>query len=145
MAEKIEFQISVARDDLSKALSTATDEANKTTKAVFRLSDAFSSASDELSRIKSSFVGNLGANVVTGAFNTLRNAIGETVTQAREFSRSIAEVNSVLPKNTKLTEDQVKAFIALSSQYGKTAQSEAKAFYEIISGGVEDTSYEEVD
>ena len=140
MAEKIEFQISVARDDLSKALSTATDEANKTTKAVFRLSDAFSSASDELSRIKSSFVGNLGANVVTGAFNTLRNAIGETITQAREFSRSIAEVNSVLPKNTKLTEDQVKAFIALSSQYGKTAQSEAKAFYEIISGGVEDTS-----
>ena len=140
MAEKIEFQISVARDDLSKALSTATDEANKTTKAVFRLSDAFSSASDELSRIKSSFVGNLGANVVTGAFNTLRSAIGETVNQAREFSRSIAEVNSVLPKNTKLTEDQVKAFIALSSQYGKTAQSEAKAFYEIISGGVEDTS-----
>ena len=140
MAEKIEFQISVERDDLSKALSTATDEANKTTKAVLRLSDVFSSASDELSRIKSSFVGNLGANVVTGAFNTLRNAIGETVTQAREFSRSIAEVNSVLPKNTKLTEDQVKAFIALSSQYGKTAQLEAKAFYEIISGGVEDTS-----
>lgn len=140
MAEKLEFQITVGRDDLSKALSTASDEAAKTTRAVFKLSDAFSSASDELSRIKSSFIGNLGANVVTGAFNTLKGAIGETITQAREFSRSIAEVNSVLPRNTKLTEDQVKAFIALSSQYGKTAQSEAKAFYEIISGGVEDTA-----
>jgi TP901 family phage tail tape measure protein len=140
MAEKLEFQISVSKDDLSKALSSATDEALKTSKAVARISDAFSGASDELSRIKASFAGNLGANVVTGAFNLLRSALGETITQAREFSRSIAEVNSILPKTTKLTSDQVNAFIALSSQYGKSAQQEAKAFYEIVSGGVEDTA-----
>jgi TP901 family phage tail tape measure protein len=140
MAEKIEFQISVSRDQLSSALSTATEEAKKTEKAVFRLSDAFKGAGDELSRIKASFVGNLGANVVAGAFNTLRSAIGETVGQAREFSRSIAEVNSILPRNAKLTKDQIDLLIQLSSQYGKSAQEQARAFYEIVSGGVEDTA-----
>jgi len=140
MAEKIEFQITVTKDQLLTALSSATEEAKKTEKAVFRLSDAFKGAGDELSRIKSSFIGNLGANVVSGAFNALRSAIGETVTQAREFSRSIAEVNSILPRNTKLTKDQVDILIQLSSQYGKSAQEQARAFYEIVSGGVEDTA-----
>jgi TP901 family phage tail tape measure protein len=140
MAEKIEFQLSVSKDDLNAALASATDEAKKTEKAIFRLSDAFSNASDELSRIKSSFIGNLGANAVSGAFSLLKSAIGETVTQAREYSKAIAEVNSILPKNQKLTEDQIQTFIKLSSLYGKDAQSEAKAFYEIVSGGVEDTA-----
>jgi TP901 family phage tail tape measure protein len=140
MAEKIEFQISVSKDDLNIALSSATEEAKKTEKAVFRISDAFKDASSEISRIKSSFIGNLGANAVSSAFSSLRSAIGETVTQAREYSRAIAEVNSILPKNQKLTEAQIDTFIRLSSLYGKSAQSEAKAFYEIVSGGVEDTA-----
>jgi TP901 family phage tail tape measure protein len=140
MAEKIEFQLSVSKDDLNAALSSATDEAKKTEKAIFKLSDAFKDASDELSKIKASFIGNLGANAVSGAFGLLRSAISETVTQAREYSKAIAEVNSILPKNQKLTEDQIQTFIKLSSLYGKDAQSEAKAFYEIVSGGVEDTA-----
>ena len=138
MAEKIEFQLTVGRDELNSALSSATKEAEKTNKSVLKLSDAFSSAGREISSIKASFIGNLGANVVSGAFNALKSAIGATITEARSFSRSIAEVNSILPKTSKLTDDQTKAFIALSSQYGKTPQSQAKAFYEIISGGVED-------
>ena len=138
MAEKIEFQLTVGRDELNSALSSATKEAEKTNKSVLKLSDAFSSAGREISSIKASFIGNLGANVVSGAFNALKSAIGATITEARSFSRSIAEVNSILPKTSKLTDDQTKAFIALSSQYGKTPQSQAKAFYEIVSGGVED-------
>jgi TP901 family phage tail tape measure protein len=138
VAEKIEFQLTVGRDELNSALSSATKEAEKTNKSVLKLSDAFSSAGREISSIKASFIGNLGANVVSGAFNALKSAIGATITEARSFSRSIAEVNSILPKTSKLTDDQTKAFIALSSQYGKTPQSQAKAFYEIISGGVED-------
>lgn len=140
MAEKIEFNLSVSKDDLNAALSSATNEAKKTEKAIFRLSDAFASASDELSRIKTSFIGNLGANAVTGAFNSLKSVLGETVQQAREYSKAIAEVNSILPRNAKLTKDQIDLFIQLSSLYGKSAQSEAKAFYEIVSGGVEDTA-----
>lgn len=138
MAEKIEFQLTVGRDELNSALSAATKEAEKTNKSVLKLSDAFSSAGKEISSIKASFIGNLGANVVSGAFNLLKSAIGATISEARSFSRSIAEVNSILPKTAKLTEDQTKNLIALSSQYGKTPQSQAKAFYEIISGGVED-------
>jgi TP901 family phage tail tape measure protein len=138
VAEKIEFQLTVGRDELNSALSAATKEAEKTNKSVLKLSDAFSSAGKEISSIKASFIGNLGANVVSGAFNLLKSAIGATISEARSFSRSIAEVNSILPKTAKLTEDQTKNLIALSSQYGKTPQSQAKAFYEIISGGVED-------
>jgi len=140
VAEKIEFQLTVGRDELNSALSSATKEAEKTNKSVLKLSDAFSSAGREISNIKASFIGNLGANVVSGAFGLLKSAIGSTIDEARSFSRSIAEVNSILPKTSKLTDEQAKAFIALSSQYGKTPQSQAKAFYEIVSGGVEDTA-----
>ncbi len=140
MAEKIEFQISVTRDDLSTSLEASTQEAQRTTKAILKLSDAFGSAGREISSIKSSFIGNLGANVVTGAFNLLGASIRQTISEARDFSKSIAEVNSILPKNTKLTQDQIKAFIELSSQFGKSSQQEAKAFYEIVSGGVENTA-----
>lgn len=140
MSEKIEFQITVTKDELLSALGSATEEAKKTEKAVYRISDAFSDAGSEISKIRSSFIGNLGANAVTGAFNLLRGALGETITQAREYSRAIAEVNSILPKTTKLTDDQTKALIALSSQYGKAPQEQAKALYEIISAGVEDVN-----
>jgi TP901 family phage tail tape measure protein len=140
MAEKIEFNIKVTDDQLGTALDVNTAKAKKTTSAIEQLKDAFKDAGREVSSIRASFLGNLGANVVTSAFNGLSASIGFTINQAREFSRSIAEVNSILPKNTKLTKDQTEAFIQLSSAYGKTAQSEAKAFYEIVSGGVEDTA-----
>lgn len=140
MAEKIEFNIKVTDDQLGTALDVNTAKARKTTSAIEQLKDAFRDAGREVSSIRASFLGNLGANVVTSAFNTLSSSIGFTIDQAREFSRAIAEVNSILPKNTKLTKDQTEAFIQLSSAYGKTAQSEAKAFYEIVSGGVEDTA-----
>lgn len=140
MAEKIEFNIKVTDDQLGTALDVNTAKARKTTSAIEQLKYAFKDAGREVSSIRASFLGNLGANVVTSAFNGLSTAIGFTLDQAREFSRAIAEVNSILPKNTKLTKDQTEAFIQLSSAYGKSAQSEAKAFYEIVSGGVEDTA-----
>jgi len=140
MAEKIEFNIKVSNDELGKALDENTEKAKKTTKAIEQLRDSFFDAGKEISAIRASFLGNLGASVVTSAFGALSSAIGLTVSQAREFSRSIAEVNSILPRNTKLTSDQTDALIELSSAYGKTPQSEAKAFYEIISGGVQNTS-----
>jgi len=105
-----------------------------------KVRDIFSQINVEFKRVKESFIGNLGASAVTNAFSLLRSAIGETVTQTREYSKAIAEVNSILPRNQKLTEDQIQTFIKLSSLYGKNAQSEAKAFYEIVSGGVEDTA-----
>ncbi len=209
MAEKLEFQISVSKDDLSAALATSTTAAAKLSKTVSdlgknnqlavlskntellntnflntskslgnfsksieesskkaldasknneslnesilsmrffaeqagkKVKDIFSQIGVEASRIKESFLGNLGATAVAGAFNILRGSVSATLTQAREFSRAIAEVNSILPKNTRLTEDQTKALIDLSSLYGKSTQSEAKALYEILSGGVEDTN-----
>ena len=140
MAEKIEFNIKVTDDQLGTALDVNTAKARKTTNAIEQLKDAFKDAGRQVSSVRASFLGNLGANIVTSAFNGLSTAIGFTIDQAREFSRAIAEVNSILPKNAKLTKDQTEAFIQLSSAYGKSAQSEAKAFYEIVSGGVEDTA-----
>lgn len=140
MAESIEFRLKVIEDKLGTVLEENTRRAKETSNAIENLSDVFKSANKEFQRVKETFVGNLGANAVTGAFNLLGNAISTTITEARTFSRSIAEVNSILPKTAKLTQDQVDIFIKLSSQYGKPAQEQAKAFYEIVSGGVTDVN-----
>jgi TP901 family phage tail tape measure protein len=140
MAEKIEFQITVKGNELETALKSGEASAKKTADAVYTITGAFKSASDEASRLKSSFVGNLGANLVSNAFQLLKTGIGDTITNAREFSRALAEVNSILPQTSKLTKEQANNFILLSSQYGKSSQEQAKAYYEIVSAGVEDVS-----
>ena len=66
---------------------------------------------------------------ISGAFNSMR-----------EFSRSIAEVNSILPKNTKLTQESIDTFSRFAGQFGTSSQGQAKAFYSIVSAGVRGTT-----
>jgi TP901 family phage tail tape measure protein len=138
--EKIEFRISVIEDQLSKILKQSGEEAEKTRKKIESIGDVVKDVGSEFSKIKASFIGNLGANAVQAAFSGLVGTFKEAVSQARSYSRSIAEINSILPENAKLTEEQSKALIKLAGNYGKTAQEQARAYYEIISSGVEDTN-----
>jgi TP901 family phage tail tape measure protein len=140
VSEKIEFKISVTRDELSKALDGAADSAKKTKKEISSLGDVFRQAGEEMSRLKASFIGNLGANAVSKGINLLTDGFRASIQAAREFSRAVAEINSVLPNGTKLTEAQTKALAKLSEQYGTSAAQQAKGFFEIVSGGVENTA-----
>lgn len=126
MAEKIEFDLSVkggaTGNELNKALDGATDKASalgdtlKTSLAVF------------------------GGNLLTKGFDVLKNTISEAVSESVNFRRAQLEIETILPKNAKLTAQLVDQLDDLSKQYGTTATAQAKAYYEIISAGVNDAA-----
>jgi len=140
MSEKIEFQLKVIEDQLSEVLKKNAGETRKVKEEVKSLSGALSQAGSQFASIKASFVGNLGANAVTGAINLLKSGFAAVVSEAREFSRAIAEINSTLPKNAKLTNDQALALAKVSERFGTSPTAQAKAFFEAVSNGVEDSS-----
>jgi TP901 family phage tail tape measure protein len=121
MAESIEFRLKVIEDKLGIALS----ENEKKAKS---LGNAISTA-----------IGTLGGFVAAKALVSLSQGFNEVVRQSRDFSRAIAEINSVLPVGTKLTKDQEKALAQLSERYGTSATAQAKGFFEVVSNGIEDT------
>jgi len=110
-----------------------------------RLGDTGRRAGAEFSEgINASFktiaLGNLAANAISSAIASISNAARESVTSLRDFSRSIAEVNSILPANQKLTENSTRALIDFSSQFGSDTSTQARAFYNIVSAGVQGTA-----
>jgi TP901 family phage tail tape measure protein len=126
MAEKIEFDLSVkggaTNNELNKALSTAENSA-------ISLEGAIQTA-----------VGVFAGNTLTKGLDLLKTQLGKAVDESISFRRAQLEIETILPKNTKLTADLVGELEALSSQYGTTATAQAKAYYEIISAGVSDAT-----
>jgi len=64
----------------------------------------------------------------------------ESFDDFRKFGKGVAEINTLLPKNQKLTRDSIKTLQKFSSEFGSNAQSQARAFYNIVSAGVKGTS-----
>lgn len=126
MAEKIEFDIAVKGGTDGNNLSKALDGAIKKS---FDLEGALTTA-----------VGVFGGNVFTKALDVLKNQIGKAVDESINFKRAQLEIETILPKNTKLTAEFVGQLEDLSKQYGTSATSQAKAYYEIISAGVSDVT-----
>lgn len=122
MSEKLEFDLGVRNNQVSKALEDSTK------KAKF-LETAMASA-----------VGFFSANVVQAGLAKIKGVFSQAIGEARTFSKSVAEINSILPKNAKLTEESTASLKELAKQYGSDAQSQAKAFYNIVSAGVQGTS-----
>ena len=122
MAESIDFRLRVIEDKLGIVLEQNEKKAKS-------LGNAISTA-----------VGTLGGFVAAKALSNLSGVLTDVVSQSREFSRAIAEINSVLPVGTKLTKEQEKALAQLSERYGTTATAQAKGFFEVVSNGIEDTS-----
>jgi TP901 family phage tail tape measure protein len=66
--------------------------------------------------------------------------MSEATKEAVDFRRAQLEIETILPKNAKLTAGLVNELEELSKQYGTTATVQAKAYYEIISAGVNDAA-----
>lgn len=130
MAEnRVEIDITVEERDALRALTALTkktkdyeDQAKKTSKTVDR-------------SFKDIAKGVLAANAVQGAFNRAAAKISDAVDQYREFQKSVAEVNTLLPENAKLTDDITDSLIELSTQFGTRPQAQAQALYQVISSG----------
>lgn len=115
---------------------------NQAEKAGLRASAKFSEGFSD--NIKKSFAG-ISKNIVGAAagffaFSRAADVLTDAAQSAVEFEKSIVEINTILPKNTKLTEQQTKALREYSKQFGSSATAQAKSFYSIISAGVTDTA-----
>lgn len=103
------------------------------------LGDATESAID-LRQVLSTALGlNLG-NLVQKGLGLIKDAFFDSIKNAREFQKTIAEINSILPRNAKLTDDALESLRLLGKQYGSSATDQAKAYYQAVSAGAEDSA-----
>ena len=80
-------------------------------------------------------------NAFTGAlavFASLRG-LSSILNTLRQYEKSFAEINTITNLTTESQKRLNNQLIATSAQFGTTAQSQAKSFYQIISAGVTDT------
>ena len=122
MAEKIEFDLSVKGGTTNNQLNQSLVVAEK---SAVSLEGALSVA-----------VGVFGGNLLTKGLDLLKNQLGKAVDESIAFKRAQLEIETILPKNEKLTANLVRQLENLSAQYGTTPTAQAKAYYEIISAGV---------
>jgi len=139
MAENV-IKISFELENVGKGKAFKQTEAQAQrsgAKAGKNYGKAFSkSASSTISGLRNKFLGVAAAAI--GVSKAIQ-AIGDSFRNLRGFSRSVAEINSILPKNQKLTEQSTQALIEFSKTFGTNQQKQAKAFYNIVSAGVKGT------
>ena len=78
--------------------------------------------------------------VASVGFRAIASNVNEAVNSIRSFERALANVNSILPKNEKLTKESISTFQDFAGSFGTTAALQADAFYTIVSAGIKGTS-----
>lgn len=130
----------MAENTVKMSIALEGDQALKTlaalTKSVDKFGDEAAGAVGKTDKVMNQFLGTLGAIGASKAIGFLTNQLNQSVTAAVGFEKSIAEINTLLPKNEKLTRKTTDAFLELSSAYGKDVQTQTRAFYDIVSAGV---------
>ena len=127
-----------------RKLSEATTKINTFSKRTDRqlnnlnskLTRSFSRLGGVITTALGTGLGVIGARALSAFTSTLSEAVRESF----RFETALREIETILPNNTKLTADNVEQLRALSSQYGSGPQQQAKAFYQIVSSGVTDTT-----
>ena len=131
----VEFE----RDKSSKPFNKLDKEAaDKGAQAGSNFGRSFSTSAS--SAIKSTTSALLKTAVAVIGVQKAIQALSASVTNLRGFERGVAEINSILPKNQKLTEEATQRLIEFSTQFGSNQQNQARAFYNIVSAGVKGTA-----
>jgi len=86
------------------------------------------------------FKGALASVGVVKILQGITKAAGDVSGGFLEFSSAVAEINSILPVNEKVTLRSKNAFLEFSNSFAGTPQKQAKAFYAIVSAGVQTTA-----
>jgi TP901 family phage tail tape measure protein len=90
--------------------------------------------------LKSISAGVLFGGVLFSAIRGIQNAFSAAASDSLAFGRGIAEINSILPQNARLTNLATASIQNFSGQFGTSQQAQAKAFYNIVSAGVQGTA-----
>ena len=136
---KLIIQVDFQTGDSKKSFSKIEDNAQKSgVESGKKFSSGFSAtAKSGLAGVAKSLVGiTVGVRAVGAALRGLSNSFENL----KGFSRGVAEINSILPKNNKLTKESTQQLIEFSKSFGTNQQQQAKAFYSIVSAGVKGTS-----
>jgi len=129
----IQLSIELDSSGAVRSINTLNNALAKTTKEGV-------SGFKRMSAAMSSYVGFLGAMATTRAFSAISNGLSEAVRASIAYEKSIAEINTLLPKHEKLTKKTTNAILDLAGAYGKDANEQAKAYYQIVSAGVKGTA-----
>jgi len=81
------------------------------------------------------FLGNIAAQATLRAFDVLKSKVVDVHRQFKEFNTAIAEINTLLPKNKKLTAAVTNELVKMSAEFGTEPAEQAKAFYQVLSSG----------
>lgn len=90
-------------------------------------------------QVKNIAIGNIIADATRGAVRLFASEVRQGVGALRSLSAATAEVNSILGQNEKLTKAVTNQFVEFSKQFGTPQQTQVKAFYNIVSAGIQGT------
>ncbi len=142
--EELVVKLIADTDKYRKEMLLATQQTNvnldKIQKDLVKTGAAATGFSSKVSTAMATMAGYVGGQLVLSAISSMKQALAEAGGEMLSFSEAIAEVNSILPLNGKLTEAAKDKLIDFSSQFGGTPTQQAKAFYQIVSAGITDTT-----
>lgn len=128
MTNEVKVKLTVEEQQALRALTSLT----KKTKS---FGDQAAKSSKKAADSFSVFSGVLGSAVVIRAFDFIKTGLADAFRGVKEFDTAVREINTLLPKNAKLTANITDELVDLSSEFGTSKQKQAKAFYQIISSG----------
>ena len=139
MSEKLEIEIVLTKADTKKAFTEVEKKAEKAGK---KSGEGFgrSFSTSVKGAASTAIKGFIGVTVAAVGLRKAMDLLGASFDNLRGFSRGVSEINSILPKNQKLTEQSTRSLIKFSAVFGSDQQSQARAFYNIVSAGVKGTS-----
>lgn len=85
-------------------------------------------------------IAGVAANAISSTFATVSNALRNAAQESINLNRQILAIETILPRGTKVGKDMVVQMEALGERFGTAASTQAKAFYDIMSAGIEDTA-----
>lgn len=74
------------------------------------------------------------------AMDVLKTAFVTTWTDAVAFNKEILAIETIMPKGQKVTQEMTETLKSMATAFGTTTATQAKAFYDILSAGIEDTA-----
>lgn len=133
MADSINASIVIEGADALKTLASID-------KGLKNLEKSGTKSIGTIDKAFASFVGNVGAGLVLRGLDLTAQAFKQGAKDALNFGAAVAEINSIAPRTAVETLALKQQLIGLSNAFGSDAQKQAKAFYNIVSAGVQGTS-----
>ncbi len=81
-----------------------------------------------------------GIAVAAVGFRAITQEVTKSISAMRNFSRAMANVNSILPRNNKLTKESADTFRDFAGSFATSSAKQADAFYTIVSAGIKGTT-----